>query len=225
MITSDFIPVRSGSCLMKLSLSPVRIPARPLCNAPAAPEVTRAPYPCGNFSICAIRFPAATSSAGMLTKWRVACAITASTSGRPSDPPSTVIVPSALMTVGTPSSSYGFPDCPKPASFGDDSAAFAPHILRGKASDAASDATIPKNPRRLELSFILRSSLFFGQCCDTIDFHQRVSRKGCNRNRGAGRAAMREIRFENFVHSVIVVNLGEENAELNNVVHVRTAGL
>src|SRR6185369_8403722 len=125
------------------------------------------------------RFPAATSSAGMLTKWRVACAITASTSGRPSDPPSTVIVPSALITVGTPSSSYGFPDCPKPASFGDDSAAFAPNILRGKASDAASDATIPKNPRRLELSFILRSSYFLGsaatQLISTNEFPGRAA--------------------------------------------------
>jgi hypothetical protein len=31
---------------------------------------------------------------------------------------------------------------------------------------------------------------------------------------------MREVSFENFVHAVVVLNLGEKNAELHNVVHV-----
>src|SRR6184192_1746960 len=40
MITSDFMPVRSGSCSISFGLFPVRIPARPDCIAAAAPLVT-----------------------------------------------------------------------------------------------------------------------------------------------------------------------------------------
>src|SRR6266446_2717045 len=86
-------------------LSCVRMPARPDCIAVAAPDVTMAPYPSGSLSISAMRLPAATSKSGMLTKWRPAMAITASTSGRIREPPSIVMVPCPLMTVVTPNSS------------------------------------------------------------------------------------------------------------------------
>jgi len=33
---------------------------------------------------------------------------------------------------------------------------------------------------------------------------------------------MREIGFEHFVHFVIVIDLGEEDGQLDNVVHIRT---
>src|SRR6267142_2400335 len=59
MMTSDFMPVKSGNCSMNFGLSPVRMPASPDCIAAAAPEVTMAPYPSGSLSISAMRLPPA----------------------------------------------------------------------------------------------------------------------------------------------------------------------
>lgn len=56
-------------------------------------------------NISAMRFPAATSSSGMLQKYFPPSAITSSTFGRGKEPPRTVMVPCPLITVVTPSSS------------------------------------------------------------------------------------------------------------------------
>src|SRR6266704_1564168 len=144
MMTSDFMPVRSGNCSMNFGLSPVRMPARPDCIAAAAPDVTIVPYPSGSLSISAMRLPAATSSSGMLTKWRPAIAITASTSGRIREPPSTVMVPCPLITAVTPNSSYTFPVAPKP----ERGAALLP-AARGRAKTLRPLNKVPTNAPRV----------------------------------------------------------------------------
>ena len=147
-MTSDFIPVRSGNCWMNCSLSPVRMPARPDCMAAAAPDVTMASYPSGSFSISVMRFPAATSSSGMCTKCRPACAITASNSGRITEPPSIVIVPWQLITVFTPNSSYGLPVLPRPFTFVRPCTA---NNLAGARIEAPIAPAVPRKLRRFQL--------------------------------------------------------------------------
>src|SRR5260370_12624588 len=170
-----------------------------------------------------MRFAAASSRPGMLTKWRAACAITVSTSGRISDPPSMVIVPSGLMTAVTPSSLYGSRECPKPLRFGEDSGGddLAPRSLGVTKNDPAIAVRVPRNPRRLQLSFMcaLLFLSFPGQRRDAVDFYQRVSRKSSNGNGSAGGSAMREVGFEYFVHAVVVVDLCDEHAKLHNAIH------
>src|SRR5579859_1380659 len=111
-----------------------------------------------------MRLPAATSRSGMSAKWRPAMAITASSSGRRIEPPSIVIVPWQLITVVTPSSSYGFPVAPKPetsatawgapllAAFARSGNLAVPNTAPATVDAAA--ATDPRNPRRFQVDFI-----------------------------------------------------------------------
>src|SRR2546430_5218541 len=46
-----------------------------------------------------------------------------------------------------------------------------------------------------------------------------------NGYRGSRGAAIREISFEDFVHAIVVVDLGQINGELKNAVHGAAAGL
>src|SRR5581483_6498659 len=84
-----------------------------------------------------------------------------STSGRIKEPPSMVIVPIALITVGIPSSWYGLPDCPKPVNVAGAGVldALAANDLREFRSDAAPVISVPTNPRRLQLPAIVCSPL------------------------------------------------------------------
>ncbi len=142
-------------------------------------------------------------------------AITASSSGRRTEPPSIVIVPSQLMTVVTPSSSYGFPLWPKPLTVLLPAvAATFEKSLRGAKIDPTIAAAVPRNPRRFQVEFSRMNSPRFYQRAllvshsgNAIDFDQRVTRQCSDGYRRAGRPAMREIRPEHFVHAVPVLNL------------------
>ena len=92
-----------------------------------------------------------------------------------------VMVPSQLITVVTPSSSYGFPLWPKPLTV--TFSAAVPTFeksLRGAKADATIAATVPRNPRRFHVEFSrVRISLWVllaGHGGDAIDFHQRIAR-------------------------------------------------
>src|SRR5206468_6693699 len=49
---------------------------------------------------------------------------------------------------------------------------------------------------------------------NTFDFHQRIPGKCGNGYGGSRGAAIREISFEDFVHAIVVVDLGQINGEL-----------
>src|SRR5580704_10627012 len=114
-----------------------------------------------------MRFPAAASSSGMLTKLHIACVIIVSTSGRPSEPPRVVIVPSPLMTVVTPTSSYTLPVEPRPDAIRLQSGCTAGLALdTGAAAESFRDPTsaanaapkVPRNDRRFHVSLNLNVS-------------------------------------------------------------------
>src|SRR5581483_10524312 len=140
-------------------------------------------------------------------------AMTASSSGRRIDPPSIVIVPSQLMTVPTPNSSYGFPVWPKPVTAG----LLAPEAtfeksFRGVSKDVARAAAVPRNPRRFQREsspMVISFGLLVSYSGDAIDLDQRVSWQSGNSNGGTRRTSVREIRGEDFVHPVPVLNVGQ----------------
>src|ERR1700733_1488891 len=172
-----------------------------------------------------MRFPAATSNSGMLTKWRPAIVITASSSGCGREPPSIVIVPSQLITVVTPSSSYGFPVCPKPftGALAPAEPRFVENNLRGAKSDPAITPALPRKLRRFHLDLnrikVTPWSLLAGYRGDAIDFHQRISRQGSHRDRRARWPAMGKVCREHLVHSVPVFNFHQIDIQLENAVH------
>ena len=103
MITSCFMPVVSGSCLILTGSVPVMQAAVVNTRPQAAPDVT---YAASTSSITAIRWP--TFSCNSLSRQN-SCEVSrmmSSTSGVISDPPYRVTVPAALITGRTPSSSY-----------------------------------------------------------------------------------------------------------------------
>src|SRR5882672_7970324 len=111
----------------------------------------------------------------MLQKCFPPSAITASTSGRGSEPPSTVIVPCPLMTVVTPSSSYTFPVDPKPVNFelatGVGPAGTA-NALIGLSTAADTALSMPRNVRRLDWSVnAMELCPLLDDRCDAVDFH------------------------------------------------------
>src|SRR6266700_6995411 len=71
--------------------------------------------------------------------------MTASSSGRRMEPPNTVMVPSQLMTVLIPSSSYGLPDRPNPLTL---LVVFHAKSLPGDISDPAPNPKLPRKLRR-----------------------------------------------------------------------------
>src|SRR5207248_866867 len=85
----------------------------------------------------------------MLTKWRPACIMTASSSGWGSDPPSMVMVPSQLITVVTPNSSYGLPEWPNPLMARLELRLKANNLF-GATTELASAATLPRKVRRFQ---------------------------------------------------------------------------
>src|SRR6266513_3080219 len=224
-MTSDFMPVKSGSCSMNFGLSPVRMPASPDCIAAAAPEVTMAPYPSGSLSISAMRLPAATSSSGTLTKWRPANAITASTSGRIREPPNTVMVPCPLMTVVTPNSSYTFPVAPKP-----ETEAALPPAAGGRANALRPLKIVPTSAPRVLRNVLrfqrslnaigLRPLLYVAHYgSDAVNFHQRLAGQSSDSNGSASGPSVRKVSLEHRVHAVVIVQLCQKHGELQNAVH------
>src|SRR5882672_152794 len=133
-----------------------------------------------------MRLPAATSNSAMLTKWRPAIIMTASISACGRDPPSTVMVPSQLITVVTPSSSKGLPVCPKPLTreLALAAARFLENNLCGARSDPVTSPTLPRKLRRFhfDLNRIrwLLNVLLVCYGGDAIDFYQRISGQGGN---------------------------------------------
>src|SRR5215469_6806181 len=172
-----------------------------------------------------MRLPAAISNSGMLTKWREASAITASTSGRMSEPPSVVMVPCALITVATPSSWYGLPDSPNPVTAALVVLADTEKAFHGAVIAAANAPTVARNPRRFEVSFMVNPISLLDERCNAIDFDQRITGESRNRNRRARWTSMRKIGFEDLVHAVVGLDLGQEDAQLDNVVHIRASCL
>src|ERR1035437_6865005 len=87
----------------------------------------------------------------------------------------------------------------------------------------ATAAAVPRNPRRFHFEMI-RISVLLGVSLasdggNAIDFHQRISRQRRDRDRGAGRSAMRKVCREYLVHSVPVFNLHQKYIRLKNAVH------
>src|ERR1700731_615389 len=136
------------------------------------------------------------------------------------------MVPSQLITVVTPSSSYGFPLCPNPVTVGVFFFGLAPvaprfreNNLRDARIDPANTPTPPRKLRRFDFKLSRMNQLLFlltGDGGDAIDFHQRVSRQrsdcdGCPRG-----ASMRKICREHFVHSVPMLNFCQVDVHLKN---------
>src|SRR4029077_4277154 len=172
-----------------------------------------------------MRFPAAASNSGMLAKWRPAMVMTASSSGWGSEPPSMVIVPSQLITVVTPSSSYGLPLCPKPLTCARARAAplLEENNFRGVRRAPATAPRLPRKPRRFHFEL---SRIKICSCVSLtsygghgIDFHQGISRQRRHRNRLKRGPAMREICGENLVHSIPVLDFHQKDIRLNHAVH------
>src|SRR5205085_1993995 len=147
-----------------------------------------------------------TSRSGMLQKCCPAKAITSSTSGRASDPPSTVIVPCPLITVVTPSSSYTFPVEPKPVTFGALAAGTADAANRLRAPDIAPVTAPAIKPRLLtklrRVDFKFSMSLFslararrllLDHCGRAVNFYQRISGQRGDRNGRASWTAVRKV--------------------------------
>src|SRR5580704_11706321 len=201
-----------------------------------------------------MRFPAAASSSGMLTKLHIACVIIVSTSGRPSEPPRVVIVPWPLMTVVTPSSSYTLPVEPRPDAIRLQSGcgvatvpfAGAAESFRDPASDANAAPSVPRNDRRFHESLNLNVSAIFMllECRSStaisvarferlllhdgsgaVNFNERAARQRRDCDGGSRRTAIREILRKYFVHAVVVVDLREINSELQDAVHRAAARL
>src|ERR1700676_73608 len=128
------------------------------------------------------------------------------------------------MTVVTPSSSYTFPDWPKPL-MGEPGTAFAAGAAdkwREPTSMAASELMPVIKLRRVHFEVMFMDCLlrlFARDSGDAVNFHQGLARQCGDSDRGAGRAAVREVSLEYLVHSVVVVNLGQEDGELKDAVH------
>ena len=102
MMTSDFIPVRSGICLMNCSLSPVRMPASPDCMAAAAPEVTSARVAIGQLQHFSDAFSGGGFQIGDPHKVAAGLGHDRFELRAKNGTAETVMVPSQLMTVFTP---------------------------------------------------------------------------------------------------------------------------
>src|SRR5205823_1366941 len=111
-----------------------------------------------------------------------AMVMTASSSGWGREPPSMVMVPSQLITVVTPSSSYGLPVCPKPLTrvLAADRSAFLENNLRGARIEPAITPTLPRKLRRFHFELnrieLLLCILLTRDRGNAIDFDQRISR-------------------------------------------------
>src|ERR1700730_5329348 len=127
------------------------------------------------------------------------------------------------MTVVTPSSSYTFPDWPKPLM--GEPAAFAVGAadnLREPKSMAASELMPVIKLRRVHFEVMFMDCLLrllAHDGGDAVNFHQRLARQCGDSDRGAGRAAVREVSLEYLVHTVVLVNLAQEDSELKDAVH------
>src|SRR6266851_6184024 len=145
------------------------------------------------------------------------------------------MVPSQLITVVTPSSSYGFPLCPNPVTvavlcFGLAPVAprFKENNLRGVSIDPANTPTLPRKLRRFHFELSRINQLLFlltGDSGDAIDFYQRVSRQRSDCDGCPRWATMRKICREHFVHSVPVLNFCQVDVRLNNGVRGSAANL
>src|SRR5215472_4686624 len=103
-----------------------------------------------------------------------------------------------------------------------------PNSLRALSIMPASAPALPRKFRRFQKFLMVmgkRLSSLARDSGNTIDFHERVPGKLGNGYRGSRGAAIREIRFEDFVHAIVVVDLGQLNGELKNAVHRAAAGL
>ena len=106
MMTSDFIPVRSGNLLDECFVVAGKDSGQSGLDRRRRAGRDQRGVSIGQFEHFARSdFPPRLPDQECCTKWRPAWAITASSSGRRMEPPSMVIVPSQLMTVVTPSSS------------------------------------------------------------------------------------------------------------------------
>src|SRR5438128_171702 len=80
----------------------------------------------------------------------VKCIMAASSSGCGSDPPSMVMVPSQLITVVKPSSSYGLPEWPNPLFTARPASRADANSFFGAATVPASAAMLPRKVRRFQ---------------------------------------------------------------------------
>src|ERR1700732_1686925 len=123
------------------------------------------------------------------------------------------------MRVVTPSSSYTFPEAPKPEillACG----ALRPNSFRALSNDPAVTPREPKKVRRFHLSCIVYSlnSLFSCNRCDAIDFHKRVSRQRRDGHCRSRRTTMGEIGFKYLIHAIVEIDIRQIHGELQNAI-------
>src|SRR5581483_377094 len=100
--------------------------------------------------------------------------------------------------------------------------------FRGVSKDVARAAAVPRNPRRFQREsspMVISFGLLVSYSGDAIDLDQRVSWQSGNSNGGTRRTSVREIRGEDFVHPVPVLNVGQKYIGLQNGVHSAAADL
>src|SRR6059036_1156166 len=101
-----------------------------------------------------------------------------------------------------------------------------PKTLRTLSIMPAKTPALPRKARRSQKVLILmqRLSSFPRNRGDAIDFNQRIPWKSRNGDGSSRRTPIREIGLEDFVHSVVVVDLCQINSELKNTVHGAATG-
>src|ERR1700730_14524913 len=123
------------------------------------------------------------------------------------------------MMVVTPSSSYTFPEAPKPEillACG----ALRPNSFRALSNDPAVAPREPKKVRRFHVSCIVYSlnSLFSCNRCDAIDLHKRIPRQGRDGHCRSRRTAVGEIGFKYFIHAIVEIDIRQIHGELQNAI-------